>query len=50
MLLLALPLVFIPDQLIYGWIGPGWGPSSAVLALFGVVLVVHQPLQLLPST
>jgi O-antigen/teichoic acid export membrane protein len=47
MLLLALPLVFIPDQLIYGWIGPGWGPSSAVLALFGVVLIVHQPLQLL---
>src|SRR5262249_27101584 len=47
MLLLALPLVFIPDQLIYAWIGPGWGPSTAVLALFGVVLVVHQPLQLL---
>ncbi len=47
MLLLALPLVFIPDQLIYGWIGPGWGPSSAVLALLGVVLIVHQPLQLL---
>lgn len=47
MLLLALPLVFIPDQLIYGWIGPGWGPSSAVLALLGLVLIVHQPAQLL---
>ena len=47
MLLLALPLVFIPDQLIYAWIGPGWVPSYAVLALFGVVLIVHQPLQLL---
>ncbi|HST16943.1 MAG TPA: oligosaccharide flippase family protein [Gaiellaceae bacterium] len=47
MLLLALPLVFIPDQLIYGWIGPGWGPSSAVLALLGAVLIVHQPATLL---
>jgi len=47
MLLLALPLVLIPDQLIYGWIGPGWGPSSAVLALLGVVLIFHQPAQLL---
>ena len=47
MLLLALPLVLIPDQLIYGWIGPGWGPSSAVLALLGIVLLVHQPAQLL---
>ncbi len=47
MLLLALPLILIPDQLIYGWIGPGWGPSSAVLALLGIVLVVHQPAQLL---
>lgn len=47
MLLLALPLILIPDQLIYGWIGPGWGPSSAVLALLGIVLVVHQPGQLL---
>jgi O-antigen/teichoic acid export membrane protein len=47
MLLLALPLVLIPDQLIYGWIGPGWGPSSAVLALLGVVVILHQPAQLL---
>jgi len=47
MLLLALPLVLIPDQLIYAWIGPGWGPSSAVLALLGMVLLVHQPAQLL---
>jgi O-antigen/teichoic acid export membrane protein len=47
MLLLALPLILIPDQLIYGWIGPGWGPSSAVLALLGIVLVIHQPAQLL---
>jgi len=47
MLLLALPLVLIPDQLIYGWIGPGWGPSSTVLALLGVVLLLHQPAQLL---
>ena len=47
MLLLALPLILIPDQLIYGWIGPGWGPSSAVMALLGIVLLLHQPAQLL---
>jgi O-antigen/teichoic acid export membrane protein len=47
MLLLALPLIFIPDQLIQGWIGAGWGPSSPVLVLLGVVLILHQPAQLL---
>ena len=47
MLLLALPLVFIPDQLIYAWIGPGWGQSTWVLALLGVALIVHQPAQVL---
>jgi O-antigen/teichoic acid export membrane protein len=47
MLLLALPLVFIPDQLIYAWIGPGWGPSTWVLVLLGVALVLHQPSQVL---
>jgi O-antigen/teichoic acid export membrane protein len=47
MLLLALPLIFIPDQLIYAWIGPGWGPSSPVLVLLAIVLILHQPAQLL---
>ena len=43
MLLLALPLVLIPDQLIHGWIGAGWGRSTWVMALLGVALIVHQP-------
>lgn len=43
MLLFALPLVLIPDLLIHGWIGPTWAPSTWVLALLGVALIVHQP-------
>jgi O-antigen/teichoic acid export membrane protein len=43
MLLLALPLVLIPDLLIHGWIGSGWAPSTWVLALLGVALILHQP-------
>jgi O-antigen/teichoic acid export membrane protein len=46
-LLLALPLVFIPDLLIHGWIGPGWAPSTWVLALLGVVLIFYQPSQVI---
>ena len=44
--LLALPLLFIPDQLIEGWVGEGYGESSPVLALLALVLLVHQPLYL----
>lgn len=41
---LALPLLLIPDQLIEGWVGGGYGASSPVLAILAVVLLVHQPL------
>ena len=44
--LLALPLLFIPDLLIEGWVGDGYGESSPVLALLALVLLVHQPLYL----
>ena len=47
MLLLALPLVFIPDLLIHGWIGAGWAPSTWVLALLGAALIIHQPAQVI---
>jgi O-antigen/teichoic acid export membrane protein len=47
MLLIALPLVFIPDLLIHGWIGAGWAPSTWVLALLGVALLLHQPAQVI---
>ena len=43
MLLFALQLVLIPDLLIHAWIGAGWAPSTWVLALLGVALIVHQP-------
>ena len=44
--LLALPLLLIPDQLIEGWVGDGYGESTPVLALLAVVLLVHQPIYL----
>ena len=44
--LLALPLLFIPDLLIEGWVGEGYGESAPVLALLALVLLVHQPLYL----
>lgn len=44
--LLAFPLLLIPDQLIEGWVGEGKGDSSPVLALLALVLLVHQPIYL----
>jgi len=44
--LLALPLLLIPDQLIEGWVGDGYGESSPVLVLLALVLLVHQPIYL----
>ena len=44
--MLALPLLFIPDLLIEGWVGEGYGESAPVLALLALVLLVHQPLYL----
>ena len=46
-LVLALPLLFVPGQLIEAWVGEGYGPSSAVMALLAVVALVHQPIYLL---
>jgi O-antigen/teichoic acid export membrane protein len=47
MLLFAVPLMLIPDLLIRAWIGDGFGPSTSVLVLLAVALVVHQPIQVL---
>jgi O-antigen/teichoic acid export membrane protein len=44
MLLLALPLAFIPDELIHAWVGAGYGDASAAMTLLAVVLLVHQPI------
>jgi O-antigen/teichoic acid export membrane protein len=46
-LLVGLPLALVPDQLIHGWIGGGFGESTAVMALLGAVLIVHQPAHVL---
>jgi O-antigen/teichoic acid export membrane protein len=46
-LLLALPFILIPDQLLYAWVGPGYGDSVAPLILLGCVLLVHQPISIL---
>ena len=46
-LVLALPLLLIPDQLLLAWIGRGSEESAPVLAILGGVLLVHQPVSLL---
>lgn len=45
-LVLALPLLVLPDRLIEGWIGEGYGESAPVLALLALVVLVHEPLYL----
>lgn len=47
MLLLALPLLLIPDLLIHAWIGAGYRGSYAVTAILAGVLLVHQPIYVL---
>jgi O-antigen/teichoic acid export membrane protein len=47
MLLLALPLLLIPDLLIKAWIGGGFHGSYAVMAILAGVLLVHQPIYVL---
>jgi O-antigen/teichoic acid export membrane protein len=47
MLLLALPLLLIPDLLIRAWIGAGYRGSYSVLAILAGVLLVHQPIYVL---
>jgi O-antigen/teichoic acid export membrane protein len=47
MLLLALPLLLIPDLLIHGWIGGGFHGSYAVMAILAGVLLIHQPIYVL---
>jgi O-antigen/teichoic acid export membrane protein len=47
MLVLALPLLFIPDLLIKAWIGGGFHGSYAVMAILASVLLVHQPIYVL---
>lgn len=46
-LLVGLPLVLIPDQLIRAWIGGGFGDSTWVMVLLGASLLVHQPAHVL---
>jgi O-antigen/teichoic acid export membrane protein len=47
MLLLALPLLFIPDLLIDAWIGDGYQASYPVMAILAGVLLIHQPIYVL---
>jgi O-antigen/teichoic acid export membrane protein len=47
MLLLALPLLLIPDLLIHAWIGNGFHASYSVMAILAGVLLVHQPIYVL---
>jgi O-antigen/teichoic acid export membrane protein len=47
MLVLALPLLLIPDLLIRAWIGTGYHGSYSVMAILAGVLLVHQPIYVL---
>ncbi len=47
MLVLALPLLLIPDLLIHAWIGGGFHASYAVLSILAAVLLIHQPIYVL---
>lgn len=47
MAVLALPLIAIPDLLIRAWVGPGFEESTAVAALLGGALLLHQPAHVL---
>jgi O-antigen/teichoic acid export membrane protein len=47
MLVLALPLLLIPDLLIRAWIGSGYRGSYSVMAILAGVLLVHQPIYVL---
>lgn len=46
-LVLALPLLLIPEHLVRAWLGDGYEDSAPVLALLAVVVLVHQPVWLL---
>lgn len=48
-LLIALPLLLIPDLLMEGWVGDGYGESSPVLVLLAAVVLIHQPVFLLTN-
>ena len=46
-LVLALPLLLIPANLIHAWVGGGFSDSAPILALLALVLLVHQPVWML---
>ena len=46
-LVLALPLLVIPENLVTAWVGDGYGDSAPVLALLAVVVLIHQPVWML---
>jgi O-antigen/teichoic acid export membrane protein len=48
MLVLALPLLLIPDLLIRAWLHtPGYGGGYSVMAILAGVLLIHQPIYVL---
>jgi O-antigen/teichoic acid export membrane protein len=49
-LVVALPLLLMPDYLIEAWVRrDSYGESSPVLVLLAVVLLIHQPIYLLTN-
>lgn len=49
-LVVALPLLLIPDLVIEAWLrDDGFGESTPVLSLLAIVILVHQPIYLLTN-
>jgi len=47
MLVVALPLLLLPGEVIRAWVGGGFEGSTRVLVLLALALVIHQPITLL---
>jgi O-antigen/teichoic acid export membrane protein len=45
-LLLALPLLFMPTEVITAWVGDGYHDSALPLAILAGVVLIHQPIWL----
>jgi O-antigen/teichoic acid export membrane protein len=46
-LLVALPLVLLPEDLLLAWVGEGYQESASVLAILGGVALMYQPVSII---
>ena len=46
-LLVALPLVLLPDDLLAAWVGEGYRESAPLVAILGIVALIYQPVSIM---